>query len=118
MTFYYEPQHGWITCEPSEFLDLAFDRLFSDLEDIITRKDSFDGLVISTYSADPYSDDYSNLDLEEARKVREAAEYEEREFGMFFQELADGGSDLNDPNHYDDDGRFHLITRSEMGYED
>lgn len=97
-------------------------RAFEDEEELITASilltTGAEEFQFRTYSADPYSDDYSNLDLEEARKVREAAEYEEREFGMFLQELADGGSDLNDPNHYDDDGRFHLITRSEMGYED
>lgn len=115
MKFYHEPEHGWITCEPDDYLSLYLERSLSNM---IEGKDPNDGLVISTYSADPYSDDYSNLDLEEARKAREKAEYEAREFGMFLQEMAEGGSDSNDPNHYDDDGRFHLITRSEMGYDD
>ena len=104
----YHKDFGWVK------------RIFDDEEELydVLFLDLFGEESFHTYSADPYSDDYSNLFLEKAREAREAAEYEEREFGMFLQEAAEGGSIFNDPNHYDDDGRFHFITRSEMGYED
>ena len=106
----YHKNYGWLkrAFENEEELTMASLLLTTGEEEFQFR----------TYSADPYSDDYSNLDLEKAREAREEAEYEEYEFAMFLQELAEGGSSLDDPNHYDDDGRFHLITRSEMGYED
>lgn len=98
-------------------------RTFKDEEELgiavlLSTTSPYEKVEFETYSADPYSDDYSNFYLEEAREAREQAEYEEYESAMFLHELAEGGSDLNDPNHYDDDGRFHLISRSEMGYED
>jgi len=100
----YHKDYGWLKRafeNEEELLTLSF---------IMTRPEEF---RFQTYTADPYSDDYSNLDLEQAREARQAAEYEELEAALYVQELLDGGG-----NHYDDDGRFHLIDRQEMGYED
>ena len=72
-------------------------RTFKDEEElnivgILSTTRPYKEVYFQTYSADPYSDDYSNLDLEEARE----AQREEAENALYIQQLIDGGVAFDD----------------------